>query len=498
MPRILRVIPLLLVLPFLSSPNVAGATATPNLPTYCHLAPTANRWQGLGVGPGTTSEWEVGANWSTGISPATGDTDVCIPTGGQPHIAAGEEGHLTTLDIKSGATLTVDEGGKLFLYGAQTANKDSVVRAGGHLDVIGGTFGGVSKLHVLGTMVMKNNGPGAAATFLVRDCAYDDTFGSSYPGEETCTEPPTPVTGPKGLVEVADKGVLDIQGGGVNLGDQFRLIVRGLLRVRSGAYLAADHGTKLELRPHLTAAAGTGTLRFEGSGGYLEGKILSDTGISTLSMLVNQGRIVKTAGSGSGRVLVTAGYTQPSPGKVSVYAGSLLLPTGSVTPAYVARGVTYGTGRCFTADSPGCANTTTTSFRQSAQLRVPPADTSGANVVVRKLSAKSSPADLGRPFEVHATGLSATAGAPAIITMRFDATVLNGKHVGAVKIYRKSGTAPYRLVKACNTSTLRPPAGEVACVDRRPGSSRDVANTSGAPDVIMVIRTTRTSRWTGR
>lgn len=83
--------------------------------------------------------------------------------------------------------------------------------------------------------------------------------------------------------------------------------------------------------------------------------------------------------------------------------------------------------------------------------------------------------------------------------MRFDATVLNGKRWGAVRIYRKAGTAPYRLVKAC-TSTGRPRAGEIACVDRRglAGSSRNVANTSGAPDVVMVIRTTRTSRWTAR
>lgn len=506
MPNVLRVVPLLLLLPLLSGPHPAGATATPALPAYCELAGTVNRWQGLGVGPGTTAEWENDANWSTGDSPVTGVKDVCIPDGGQPRIEAGEESHLHTLDIETGARLTVAQGGKLFLFGSQAANEDSVVRSGGHLDVIGATFGGIAKLHVLGTMVVKNNGEGAASTLLVRDCAYDpDTPGPSYPGEEVCTDPATPVSGAKGLVEVADTGVLDVQGAGDNqlrgnnLGDQFQLIVRGLLRVRAGTFLAADHGTRLELRPHLTAAAGTGTLRFEGTGGYLEGKIFSDTGIHSLSTLVNQGRIVKTAASGSGRVLVTAAYSQPAPGGVSVLAGSLLLPTGSVTPAYADAGVTYGTGRCFTPLQPTCTNTTTSTFPQSAQLRVPPADASGASVVVRKLATKSSTADLGRPFEVHATGLAATAGAPAVISMRFDATVLNGKRAGTVKIYRKSGTAPYRLVRAC-TSTGRPQAGEVACVDRRglAGSSRNVANTSGAPDVIMVIRTTRTSRWSGR
>lgn len=490
---------LLLLVPLAAVPRAADATSTLLLPAYCELAEDANVWQGLGVGPGTTDEWEDAGNWSTGVPPTTvgADHDVCIPTGGVPRIDAGEEEHLTTLDVASGATVHVDEGGKLFLYGDQTADQDSAIRGGGRIEVVGATIGGTAKLHVLGTLALVNNGPGAASTVLTRDCAYDATPGGSYPGEETCTSPvPTPVSGPTGLIEVADAGVLDVQGGGVNLGDQFALVVRGLLRVRAGAYLAADHGTRLELRPHLTAAAGTGTLRFEGDGGYLQGKITSDTGIATLSALVNQGRIEKTGGSG--RTLVSASYTQPSPGKVSVSTGTLLLPTGPATPAFVDGGVTYGTGRCEVAQATGCALTTTPSFRQSAQLRVPGIDASGAGVVVRKLGARSA-VDLGYPFRVHATGLTATARRPAIISLRFDASVLAGKRWPRVKVLRKSGSAPYRVVRAC-LSTGRPPAGEVACVDRRglAGSSRNVPNTSGAPDVIMVVRTVATSRWVGR
>lgn len=484
MPRFVRVVPLLLVLPFLTGTHAAEAMPTSALPTFCQLAPDANEWVGLGVTPGATDQWEDGANWSTGTSPATGDRDVCIPSGGQPRIRGGEEEHLRTLDLKG--TLTVDPGGKLFLYGSRAADRDSVVRSSGRLDVIGATLGGISKLHVLGTLMLRNNGPEEASTLLVRDCSYDSTPGPGYPGEEGCTTPPTPVSGPKGFVEVAENGLLDVQGGGVNLGDQFQVRVRGLLRVQAGAYIAADHGTRLEL-------AG-GTMRFEGDGGYLEGKIEADTGIEAMSTLVNAGRITKSGGTG--RALVSAAYSQPSPGKVSVRAGELLLPNGPVTPAFVGGGVTYGTGRCVDPNSTTCELTTNRRFRQSAQLQVPAADTTGADVVVNKLPTKSSSADLGLPFVLHAKGLDATSD-PAVITMRFDATVLRGKSAANVDIFRKSGTAPYRRVRTC-TGGGSPPAGEVACVDRTPSASRDVSNASGAPDVIMVIRTVDTSRWVGR
>ncbi len=498
-----RLVPLALVAASLTGAHVASAAPVTSLGGTCALAPTVNVW----TGGGATDDWEDPANWSTGASPGSpgADPDACIPTGGEPVISGGQEQQLTTLDVASGATVFVDPGGKLFLYGDQSAGADSIVRSGGRIEVVSGTLGGVSRLHVRGTVLLENDGSGAA-TVLTRDCAYDSTPGPGYPGEETCTTPdPTPVAGDTFTLEVDDPGVLDVQGGGVNFGDQSIAVVRGLVRVGASAYVAADHGTRLELRPHRTAAAGTGTLRFDGNGGWLEGKIESDTGIAALGTVVNQGLIRKSAGTG--RTVVTAAYFQPSPGAIGVAkvgepgtpVGTLLLPTTSSRPAFVASGSTFGTGRCVVADDPACVPTTTTSFRQAADLTVPTVDTNGARVVVRKLGAKSTAADLGFPFEVHATSLTAGPYKPAVIRLRFDATVLGGKGWGSVKIYRKSGSNPYRYVKAC-LSTGRPPAGEVACVDRRglAGSSRNIANTSGAPDVLMVVRTTATSRWVGR
>lgn len=484
--------------PLLSGPSGAAAPSS-SLPAFCELAPTTNTWQGKGVSadPGATDRWEEAANWSAGAPPApfAGDSDVCIPTGGVPRIADGEETHLTTLDVAPGATLTVDPGGKVFLHGDQASDEDSVVRAGGRVDVVSGTLGGVAKLHVLGQLLLANDG-GGAATLLTRDCAYDDTPGPSYPGEEPCTSPiPTPVSGPTGLAEVGPGGRLVVRGGGVNLGDQFRLVVRGLMTVGAGAYVAADHGTRLELRPAGGGATGRGVLRFAGDGGYLEGKVEADTGIAELSTLVNQGRIEKTGGVG--RALVSAEYSQPRPGAVRVARGSVVLPVGTVRPARVAGGAAFGTGRCPEPDSPACVEGTDSSYPQSAQLQVPAGDSSGADVVVRRLARRSSTRDLGRPFEVHAAGLDATRRRLATIRLRFDASILDGKRAAQVQIFRRSGSGPYERVRSCARGRM--PRGETACVDRRRRrGSTNVKNASGPPDVVMVVRALTTSRWVGR
>ena len=504
----ITLIPLVLLSSLLTAAHSAEALPSGSLPAFCGLAPdsTSNTW----TGGGATDNWEDPANWSdpNGYpgSIAGGDPDACIPTGGTPVINGdplGQEGHVRTLDVASGATITVQPGAKLFMYGDQTADQDSVIRQGGRIDVVGGTLGGIAKLHVLGTVALTHDSAGAA-TVLTRDCTYDSTPGGSYPGEDDCVPAATPTSGPTFRLEVDDSGIADVQGGGVNLGDGTTTIVRGLLRVRSGAYIAADHGTRLELRPHRTPAAGTGTLRFEGDGGYLEGKIQSDTGVAAQSALVNQGLIIKTGGTG--RTLVSATYSQPAPGKTSVRTGTLLLPRGFDIPASVGAGVTYGTGQCVVAQSTSCGVQTTggdPDRSQFADFRVPSTDTSGANVVVQRLPRKRVATDLGFPFKVHATSLNATAANPAVIRLRFDASILRGKHWSQVTILRQATTtSKYLAVKAC-TSTGRPPAGQVACVDRRRKagvSSRDLyTNGAGkAPDVLMVIRTRGTSRWVGR
>ena len=486
----LTIVPLALLGSLLTTAHAADALPTGSIPGFCD-APVASVWQGLGVVGGTSSDdWEAPGNWDGGV-PADGDA--CIPEGGQPRIDAGQEEHLRTIDVAKHATVHVDPGGKLFLFGDQSADEDSIIRRNGRIEVVSGTIGGIGHLHVLGTLLLRNNGSGAA-TMLTRDCSYDSTPGPEYPFEEDCTSPtPTPVAGPTFLAEIDDYGLLDIDDGGVNLGDQVRVRVRGTMQVRDDAYVAVDHGVAVSLRAHRTGIDGTGTLQFDGNGGFLEGKVQADTGIASLATLDNQGMILKAGGSGT--TLVSATYTQPSPGAVEVQEGTLLLPSGSVRPAAVGGGATYGTGKCTVPDDPACVPTTNTSFRQAANLTVPAVDADGANVVVRKLSTKSTAADLGFPFVVHASSLTAGPYKPAIIRLRFDSTILGGRTAGTVKVYRQATTSsPYRYVKACSASNL-PPTGEKSCVDRDASAA---ASSGLGGDVVMLIRTSTTSRWVGR
>jgi hypothetical protein len=188
---------------------------------------------------------------------------------------------------------------------------------------------------------------------------------------------------------------------------------------------------------------------------------------------------------------------------VTVGSGELLLPSGSSTPATVGADAGYGTGRCLVPRQPGCQVQTFDADQQNAQFHVPSADASGASVVVQELTTPSSPNDIGLPVLAHATGLSATASDPAILSFRYDERLLGGRGWSSVDVYREAtGSSTYVKLQPC-LADGSPPTGQEACVDRRglPGSSRNVFDDEGpgsAPDVIMVIRTLDTSRWVAR
>ncbi len=492
--RLVRFLPLgllALLVPLLVPAQGAGAAGT-----FCAVLPglTANTWVGLGVGLGTDA-WETDSNWSLNQSPTVTTNDyVCIPDGGVPVLAAGEEAQLVVLDVEQGATLQVQQGGKLFVYGDQATQRSSVR---GRVEVDSATLGGPGRIDLTGTLLVNNNG-GGAATLTTRECAYFPA--TTYRQEPDEPEEPcvlgTPIVGATGLIDVADAGVVAITGGGVNFGDQYRLVVRGLLRVSDNGYLAADHGTRLELRPRTTS--GVGVLRFSGDGDLLEGK--NDFGIPALGEVINEGLIEKTLGAGLS--LVTGTYSQPVGGRVRVVSGTLTLPTGSATAAAVGAGDTYGSAGCRVPDSPSCVIETFEADQANLQFKVPGTDASGAAVVVQETTKRSLADAISGDFLVHASGLAASATLPAIMTLRFDERRLNGRTWNQVSIYRKAiGAVKPVIVKAC-TSTGKPQVGQVACVDRRglAGSSRNVfdAEGPGGADVVMVVRTTKTSRWLGR
>lgn len=454
---------------------------------------TTDVWQGLGVTPGADDQWDNDANWSLGVAPLRlSNPYVCIPAGGLPVIRAGQDAQLVALDVAPTGVLQVDEGGKLYLYGGDSA--PSTIR--GQMEVDGGALAGPAQVEVSGALLLRTLGPSSEATVTTRECAY---FPGPYPpGEQACV-PGIPILGATGRIVVDDEGVVDVSGGEVDLGDQFQLLVHGLLRIHDGGFMAADHGTRLELLPHLGLTAGAGTLRFEDDGSYLEGK--NDFGIAPLGTVVNQGQIIKSGGTGTS--LVTGTYSQPAPGAVTVNSGNVLLPSGSPTPATVSAGAGYGSGRCLVPRQPGCQPQTFDLDQQNVDFQVPDTDTSGASVLVQELTTASSPDDIGLPVEAHATGLSTTAADPAILSLRYDERLLGGRGWTSVNVFRRAtGTTTYVKLQAC-LANGHPPTGQEACVDRRglPGSSRNVFDAEGpgnGPDVLMVIRTVKTSRWVAR
>jgi hypothetical protein len=434
----------------------------------CDVLPglTQNIWQGLGVKPGADDQWDNDANWSLGIAPIhLPNPYVCIPAGGLPLIRSDQVGQIVALGVAEDGLLRIDQGGKLLLSGG--ALLPSSIR--GEVELDGATLGGPATVNLSGTLTLRGVGPSSPATLAT------------------------------GTIAVSDGGTVDVTGGEANLSDRSQLSVHGLVRIRGDGYMTADHGTKLQLLAPALLAPGTGTLRFEGDGSYLEGG--NDLGIADLGSVVNGGRIIKSGGSGTS--LVSGTYSQPSPGTVTVNSGTLLLPSGSQTAATVSAGAGYGSGECRVPRQAGCQAQTFDGDQQNVQFRVPGSDASGASVIVQELTSASSPDDVGLPVVAHANGLSTTSADPAVISLAYDERLLGGRGWDSLHVFhRADGSSTYDELRPCLANGA-PPSGEDACVDRRglPGSSRNVYDAEGpgnAPDVIMVVRTVTTSRWVVR
>ncbi len=459
--------------------------ATGAVPAYCSLT-----WPGqvrfVWDGSAGDGRWSTPSNWSNNLEPSMLYADngyVCIPQGAVVTLAAGERGDVQAVDLQSGATLVMQTGSKLYGYGDQ-ATRPSVIRGGAGV-TMSGALGGPGRIDLLGQLRWRSTASGAS-TIATRDCALG----------ATCTEP---VSGPVGHLEVNNSGLLLIDGRGVNLADQYRIVVRGQARLAGQGYIAADRGTAFELQPKI-GATGVGVFQIGNDGGYYEGRTL--LGFTALSRFVNAGRLVKTAGAGTS--VISATYSVVGAGQLQVNAGTLLLPDGVTKTAQVAAGRSYGTGTCADFGVYACQPVTEPGVDlQNATFQVPASDTNGARIQVTEVA--GGPAGrIGSTVQLHNTGLAATPGAPAVFTLRYDSSILGGRGWSQVEILRRAdGATAFLPVPAC-TSQGTPPTGQVACVDRRglPGSSRDELDQGdppGAPvDAVMVVRTTGTSRWVGR
>ncbi|MEO7061092.1 MAG: hypothetical protein ABI083_15325 [Lapillicoccus sp.] len=478
-----------------SSPSARvaqAATSTQAVGPFCGLTGMAGLTTNTWTGAGGDGLWVTPGNWSLGRSPDNSDTSsgyVCIDAGRTVTLQAGESAYLQAVDVQSGTTLVLATGSFLLVFGDQ-ATRPSTLRSGS-VTQLKGTFGGTGRIDLEGQLSWMSATNGAS-TITTRRCALSEVGNTvdppcGCPVEVGCDATASPGSTP-GLLVVDDAAVLQVSALGVNLFDQYRILVRGLLALSNNAYVAADRGTSLELAPR--TGAGVGTLLFESDGGWLEGR--TRNGLTTLTALKNGGLIRKSGGTGNTVVEVT--YTQVGAGAVQVDSGTLSLPPTVTSMARVASGGSYGFGKC-AASTFGCAPVADAADPQTATVTVPGADANGSKLAV-VLDASGPAGTLGRPVHVSATGLAATPNAPAVLKLRYNASLFPGRTWDQLVIQRKpDGAGAYVTVPSCLASG-RPPTGSAACVDRRglAASSRRLAD----GDALIVIRTTGFSRWVAR
>lgn len=412
---------------------------------------------------------------------------VCIPPGSSVHLGPDVEGwnaRIQALDVAGTPAqpthLHIGSGAVLRVYGSQVT-RPSVIR-GNVTVLLNGALGGQGRIDLRGT-IQARNVVGAPA-FLTRRC-----------GGETSACQTAPAA--RGLLVVGNTGRVLVDVMGLNILDYYRIRVHGLVQLSNQGYIAADHGTRFELLPATDGGAGTGTLQMRNDGGYYEGATPPvDEGLSDF---VNNGRILKSGGAGTS--VVSADYTASAASVTRVAFGTIVLPDGVVRPASVAAGRRYGTAVCTYVGNYACQTVTDPGVDlQSATLRVPAADSDGASVRVTEFTGADPylpPGAVGNPVTFHATQLTATASAPAVIELRYDDSLLAGQTPQTMVIERlPNGASSYQPVPTCLGGGT-PPGVAVACVDRRglAISSRWAPDDPG--DLIMVVRTRATSRWVG-
>ena len=196
-----------------ASGTLLTALATVVLPgtahaAYCDGHPDAVTWDG----EAGDNQWATPLNWSNNQEPQ--DVYVCLSSADPVVMTFGDgvEAHLRGIDVAAGTTLRVGRGNKLYADGPDP----SYVRSGATVLVEAGTLGGTGRIDLAGTLLWRATAQGGS-TITSRDCGWSNTCESG-------------VQSP-GVLRVLDTGTVRIDRRGVNLHDQYRLVVHGTLHV---------------------------------------------------------------------------------------------------------------------------------------------------------------------------------------------------------------------------------------------------------------------------
>lgn len=436
----------------LTAATVAGLPASPatSQAPECRWAVRGydvNLWLG---GPGS---WSDATKWSKQQVPGLATRDyACIPQGSDVVIDdQSPRVDLDLLELGRGARLTLRPGTALYLWADQNVVR-SITKRDSVIELDGATLGGGGRLHVIGTLDAHESTTGSPAVLTTRP---ED---SSY-------------AGPRGILEIGDEGLLDVHGSSsLRLSTQYIVDVHGKARLRDDAGLVADHGTTFMLQQHYFGS-GLGKLVVLNDGDFAVGRT---AGIQVPPTFVNRGRIAKR---GQGLTTIQGRY-YGADGKVSGDAGgngAFLIP-----PLFVEKTETTGTST--SAQDP-----------QVASIRLPATDPDGAEASIEPLDDVRVGGALGVPMKVHATGMLANVADPAVIELRYDASLFAGPGAlpadpAVLEVKHAEGpNATYSVIPAC-LGLGAMPLGATSCLDRSSSRTEDGG-------VVMVVRSTTTSRW---
>lgn len=426
---------------------IATSTAAPPECRWAARGFDVNLWLG-GAG-----NWADTTKWSKGRVPGVGNRDyACIPQMSAVVVdRTTPRVDLNLLELGLSARLTLSPGTSLFVWGDQDDVR-SITKRGSVIEVDGATLGGGGRLHVIGTVDMHWSTGRSPARLTTMPA------GSTYSGKP-------------GILEIGDEGTLDLRGAEpVRLSTRYLVDVHGRARMLDRSGIIADNGTVMMLQPHYFGP-GLGKLIVLNDGDFAQG---AKAGTTRPPTFVNRGRIAKR---GSGLTEFQGRFF--GNGKLSGH------PTGSwaVLIPPVSHERTSSSGARPSQAKP-----------QVASIRLPAIDAGDTRARIRYLDDVHVPGAVGFPMKVHAAGMVANVADPAVIVLRYDASLFGGKgepsaEPGALTIGHASGPATaYDPVPTCLGRGAMP-LEETACVDLAASRVDD----DGA--VVMVVRTVTTSRW---
>jgi hypothetical protein len=438
---------LLLVLGLAGLPVASSAGAPPEC-RWAARGYDVNQWVG---GAGT---WGDATRWSKGRPPGVGNRDyACIPQGSVVVVdATTPRVDLNLLELGRGARLTLTPGTSLFVWGDQDDVR-SILKRDSVVEVDGATLGGGGRLHVIGTIDAHWSASGAPAVL-------------------TTMPPGSTYSGKPGILEIGDDGTLDLRGArAIRLATQYIVDVHGRIRTLEDSGILADFGTTMLLQPHYRGH-GVGKLIVLNDGDFLAG---AQAGVDRPPTFVNRGRIAKR---GTGLTRIEGRYF--GRGKVSGDAGG----NGAMLIPPVTAEATASSGE-----------RTTEAVPQVASITLPAISGDDTTTTIEPLTEVDVPGAVGHPMKVHATALLASVADPAVIALRYDASLFGGSgepsaDPAALTVRHADGAgADYTEVPACLGRSADIPLGAFACVDL--ASSR--VDDAGGGD--RVVPTPTTSRW---